>query len=120
MPNEHRELAVLVARHHGNVHRAHELRAATVLGLLEKTDALRRPERFEQFLLACEADARGRLGLESRDYSQAGYLREALAAVRPIVPEREDLEQGGAVIADRLRKRRIAAIEQLRGQRPAV
>ncbi len=80
IPNDYRDLAVLVARHHGVVHRAFELRAATVLDLFAHTDALRRPERFEQFLLACEADARGRKGLEQRAYPQGDWLRDALSA----------------------------------------
>ncbi|HEU4531926.1 MAG TPA: multifunctional CCA addition/repair protein [Steroidobacteraceae bacterium] len=117
VPNEHRELAIQVARHHGNVHRAAELRPGTVLELLEKTDALRRPERFELILTACEADARGRLGLEGRDYSQAQLLRDALAAARAIVPNEEELAAGGAAIAQRLRQRRVAAIARLKDSR---
>ena len=113
VPNEYRELALLAARHHGNAHRAHELRPATVLDLLEKTDAFRRGERFELFLTACEADARGRTGLESREYTQARLLREALAAARPIVPSEDDLSHDGATIAQRLRQRRVAAISAL-------
>ena len=72
VPNECRELAVLASRHHGNVHRAAELRPQTVLELLEKTDAFRRPERFAELMLACEADARGRAGLEERALSAGG------------------------------------------------
>ena len=74
MPNACRELAILTARHHTLVHRALELRPATVLTLLEKCDAMRRPERFEELLQACEADARGRTGLESSPYPQVQYL----------------------------------------------
>ena len=62
VPRRYRELAVAVARHHGVVHRAEELKPSTVYKLFEAVDALRRPERFEDFLLACEADARGRFG----------------------------------------------------------
>jgi tRNA nucleotidyltransferase (CCA-adding enzyme) len=112
VPNEYRELARLVARHHGNVHRAPELRPATVLDLLESVDAFRRGERFELFLAACEADARGRTGLEDRDYAQGALLRSALAAAQPIVPSGEDLAHPGPVIAQRLRQRRIAAIAE--------
>ncbi|MBI5331555.1 MAG: multifunctional CCA addition/repair protein [Betaproteobacteria bacterium] len=83
-PAECRDLAVLVARDHGNVHRALELRPSTVVELLERTDAFRRPERFEEFLLACEADARGRLGWEERPYPQADHLRAAHAAARGV------------------------------------
>jgi tRNA nucleotidyltransferase (CCA-adding enzyme) len=117
IPGEHRDLAVLAARHHGNVHRAHELRAATVLRVLEQTDAFRRPERFEDLLLACEADARGRTGLEQRPYPQRAYLsaaRAAAAAVMLAETEREGLT--GAQIGERLRAARLAAIEQLRAK----
>ena len=99
IPNDYRDLAVLVARHHGVVHRAFELRAATVLDLFAHTDALRRPERFEQFLLACESDARGRKGLEQRAYPQADWLRAALSAARAVSPDAEELQAGGAEIA---------------------
>jgi tRNA nucleotidyltransferase (CCA-adding enzyme) len=115
IPNEFRDLAVLVARHHGVVHRAFELRPGTVLDLLESSDALRRPERFAAFLLACEADARGRTGLEDRDYGQADYLRSALDAVRGCVPSAEDIAtQAGPEIAARLRERRLKALSTLR------
>ncbi len=114
VPNDYRELAVIVAREHGNAHRAHELRPATVVNLLERTDALRRPERFESFLLACEADKRGRAGLEQRRYTEGEFLRAALAAARAIVPDADDLAHDGAQIAERLRRRRIAAVAALR------
>src|SRR5690242_12111002 len=78
VPNGHRELAVLAARYHTHVHRALELKPATVLTLLENCDALRRPERFAELLLACEADARGRTGRESEPYPQVAYLKQAL------------------------------------------
>ena len=78
VPNQHRDLALLVCEYHSHCHRALELRGKTLMKLLNAADALRRPERFEEFLLACEADARGRLGLESREYPQADYLRTAL------------------------------------------
>ena len=78
VPNQHRDLALLVCEYHSHCHRALELRGKTLMKLLNAADALRRPERFEEFLLACEADARGRLGLESREYPQADYLRSAL------------------------------------------
>jgi tRNA nucleotidyltransferase (CCA-adding enzyme) len=116
IPNDYRDLAVLVARHHGVVHRAFELRAATVVDLFAHTDALRRPERFEQFLLACEADARGRKGLEQNPYPQATWLRQALNAVRGITPDEDDLRSGGAEIAERLRRRRVAAVDALKGK----
>jgi tRNA nucleotidyltransferase (CCA-adding enzyme) len=114
LPNEYRELAVIVARYHGNVHRAFELRPKTILGILEKTDALRRPERFSQALTACEADSRGRLGLEQTPYPQRQYLqaaRDAAAAIKP-TPQ-EIAEHGGPQIAQHLHDRRLEAIAGL-------
>ena len=84
VPNPCRDLGALVAEFHTHCHRAFELRSKTILRVLEKTDAFRRPERFEQFLLTCEADARGRKGLEDRDYAQADLFRGALAAARGV------------------------------------
>ncbi len=77
VPNRHRRLALAVCRYHTLCHRALELRGRTLLKLLRVTDALRQPDRFEAFLLACEADARGRLGREREPYPQAAYLRRA-------------------------------------------
>ena len=83
VPGDCSALADVVAREHGNIHRSGTLGAAALLRLLERCDALRRPERFEQVLLACECDARGRTGLEDRPYPQrarlATVLRDALA-----------------------------------------
>lgn len=84
VPKACRDLALLVSEFHTHCHRALELRAKTVLKVLEKTDAFRRPDRFEQFLLACEADARGRAGLENRRYPQADHFRGAFAAASAI------------------------------------
>jgi len=84
VPNACRDLGLMVAEFHTHVHRAFELQPKTVLKVLEKTDAFRRPERFEQFLLTCEADARGRAGLENRRYEQATYFRGAFAAASAI------------------------------------
>ena len=80
VPNACRDLGLLVAEYHTHVHRALELRPETILKVLEKTDAFRRPARFEQFLLTCEADARGRAGLENQHYEQADHFRRAFAA----------------------------------------
>jgi tRNA nucleotidyltransferase (CCA-adding enzyme) len=84
VPNECRDLAVLVAREHGNIHRVMEMGAAAVVRLLERGDALRKPARFAEALQACEADARGRLGFEAREYPQAERLRVALVAARAV------------------------------------
>lgn len=84
VPNRYRELAEHVARWHGVCHRAAELRPGTVLELIEAVDALRRPERFDAFLLACEADSRGRTGFEDAAYPQADLLRRARAAAAAV------------------------------------
>jgi tRNA nucleotidyltransferase (CCA-adding enzyme) len=84
VPTDCRDVARLAARFHGDMHRVAELRPETRLTLLERCDALRRPERFELILVACEADYRGRLGWEERDYVQAVAWRAALAAVRAV------------------------------------
>lgn len=84
VPNECRDLAVLVAREHGNIHRVMEMGAAALVRLFERCDALRKPARFAEALQACESDARGRLGFESRDYPQAERLRVALVAARGV------------------------------------
>ena len=84
VPVDCRDVARLVARFHGDMHRVAELRPETRLTLLERCDALRRPDRFELILLACEADYRGRLGWQERDYAQAALWRAALSAVRAV------------------------------------
>jgi tRNA nucleotidyltransferase (CCA-adding enzyme) len=115
VPNHLRELAVMTARYHTHVHRAFELRADTVLKTLEGGDALRRPERFAEFLLACEADARGRKGLEDRSYPQREFFaaaRDAASAVALSGEERTGMS--GEQIGQELRRRRLAAIEALK------
>jgi tRNA nucleotidyltransferase (CCA-adding enzyme) len=119
VPNHLRELAIITSRYHTHVHRALELRAATVLKTLEGCDAFRRPERFADFLLACEADARGRQGLEQREYPQRQFFavaRERAAAVSLTEEERDGLS--GLQIGEELRKRRTAAIEELKSTLP--
>lgn len=106
-PNQFRELAVIAAREHGRIHRAQEMRADTILDLLESVDAFRRPERFEQLLLACKADSRGRTGLEERDYPQAELLRLARQAACAV--------DAGALAAQGMSGREIA--ETLKAQR---
>jgi tRNA nucleotidyltransferase (CCA-adding enzyme) len=82
--NACRALAELTAREHGNVHRSGEFGAAALVRLLERCDALRRPDRFAELLLACECDARGRLGLEERPYAPKARLAEALRRVQAV------------------------------------
>jgi tRNA nucleotidyltransferase (CCA-adding enzyme) len=114
IPNTYREVAVLASRHHLHAHRVNELRAATLLDLLEDADAFRRPARFEQFILACEADARGRKGLEDRSYPQAEHLRRARATAAGVtLDEAERVGLDGPQYAARLREKRIAALKEL-------
>ncbi|MEM5458008.1 multifunctional CCA addition/repair protein [Paraburkholderia phytofirmans] len=113
VPNDCRDLAVLVAREHGNIHRVMEMGAAALVRLLERSDAIRKPARFAEALQACEADARGRLGFEMRDYPQAERLRVALVAARGVdagaVAKR--LVDAPAGIKDAVHQERVRAVE---------
>ena len=113
LPRRFIRLAKLAARYHTQVHRVDELRAATVMKLLEATDAMRRPEAFNDFLLACEADSRGRTGLETAPYPQADRLRAAQAAAAAITSREVASESEGAAIGAELHKLRIAALQDL-------
>lgn len=115
IPNDHRDLAVLAARHHGQVHRAEELRPGAVLELLEATDAFRRPERFELFLLACEADSRGRTGYEDSVFTQGLYLRRALETAQAVEAAGLVAEGfSGKALGEELARRRIDALAAIR------
>lgn len=114
VPNDHRDVAVVTARFHLYFHRAFELRPDTLLKFLEQMDVLRKPQRFEQFLLACVADTRGRPGYENNACVQTQYFRDAATALANI--DIEDLKQqslGGKAMADAISRRRLAAIEAL-------
>ena len=112
------ELADVVAREHGNIHRSGGLDASALMRLLERCDALRRTQRFEAALLACECDARGRLGLEGNAYPQRARLAAVLAAVLA-TPVQHIADQAaadglaGPAIGQRVRAARVAAITQL-------
>jgi tRNA nucleotidyltransferase (CCA-adding enzyme) len=114
-PNLHRDLALKVCEYHTHSHRALELRGKTILKLLNATDALRRPDRFEAFLLACEADARGRLGLEEREYPQADYLRQALRITSEVTAA-QFAQEGltGKALGDAISIERVRRLEDLR------
>jgi tRNA nucleotidyltransferase (CCA-adding enzyme) len=119
VPNDHRDLALQCCQYHGRVHRILEARNATVMQLLTLTDALRRPERFAELMLCCEADSRGRLGFEQRAYPQAEFLHAALQAANSIDYQAliaEGLQ--GKALGEQIQKRRIEAIGQL--PRPAL
>ncbi len=114
VPRTCRDLALLAAEFHTHCHRALKLTPQALLKVLEGTDALRRPERFEQFLLACEADARGRSGFEHRRYPQADYLRGALGAVAAVDAAAIARDVGDRKIADAVRKARLHALGDYR------
>jgi tRNA nucleotidyltransferase (CCA-adding enzyme) len=121
IPTGHRDLAVIVARYHGNAHRAFELRPQTVLEFLEKADAFRRPERYVQVLIACEADARGRAGFEDRPYPQREYLQAARDAAAAVKLTAADVTQrDGTQIGAQLRAQRQQAIAAVRERFPAT
>jgi tRNA nucleotidyltransferase (CCA-adding enzyme) len=84
VPNDCRELAHIVAKLHGKIHAVFEMRPATIMKFLQDTDAIRQPERFEDFLLACECDSRGRLGYADKPFPAAQKLRECLKAVQTL------------------------------------
>ena len=114
-PNRYRDLALLACEYHLHCHRALELRGKTILKLLNATGALRQPERFEAFLLACEADARGRLGLEDRPYPQADYLRHALAIAGEVTAAVfRDQGLTGAALGEAINAERVKQLEALR------
>ena len=83
-PAECRDLALLVARYHGDIRRGPELRASTIVRLLEKADALRRPQRFQQLLQACDCDFHGRLGWEDRPVPGRELFPAALEAAQSV------------------------------------
>jgi tRNA nucleotidyltransferase (CCA-adding enzyme) len=118
VPIELRELADVVAREHGNIHRSADLGAGALVRLLERCDAFRKPERFGQVLLACECDARGRLGFEDRPYPQRDRLSGVLNAARAVATQAiaEHARAAGATgpkIGEAIQKARIAAVGAL-------
>ena len=115
VPNDYRALAVLTARYHGRCHDALALDPEQLLELLTRTDALRRPQRFEQFLTACEADSRGRLGYQDAPYPQADLCRAALRAASG-VDTRAVARSGkdGMAIAREINRLRLEAVGRVR------
>ncbi len=117
VPNEYRELGKMVAQYHTHAHRAFELKPATLLKTLEALDAFRRPERLNEFLLACEADSRGRTGFEEADYPQRDYIRlayEAAAAVNAQPFVAEGLK--GPAIGEAVARERVKLISEIKTQ----
>ncbi len=120
VPTDYRELADVVAREHGNIHRCAEFNAAAVVRLLERCDAFRKPRRFAGALLACECDARGRLGFEQSPYPQRQRLLQALAAAQSVATHRiaadaQAAGQDGQQIGELIHQARVAAVSQSPG-----
>jgi len=116
VPVDCRELADVVAREHGNIHRSSELGAAALVRLLERCDAIRKPARLDEILLACECDARGRLGYEDAPYPQRARINAALAAVQSVVTSSiaaQAAAQGlqGAKVGERIHAARVRALQ---------
>ncbi len=118
VPVDCRELAELVAHEHGNIHRSGEFGAAALVRLLERCDAWRRPQRFADALLACECDARGRLGLEEQPYPQRERLLQVLAAAKSVDTAeiaRLAAERGleGPAIGEAIQRARVEAVARI-------
>ena len=117
VPVECRELADVVAMEHGNIHRSSEFGAAALVRLLERCDAFRKPQRFSDALLACECDARGRLGLHDAAYPQRERLLSVLKAAQSVVTSviaEAAIAQGldGKAIGERVHAARVAAVAE--------
>ena len=113
-PKDITDLAVLVAEYHGHCHKAFELRPDTILRLFKNLDAYRRPERFEEFLLACEADHLGRTGYEDTPYPQAAFLREAHRASANIdIAALRESGLEGTALGSAIEKKRLEIIQAL-------
>ncbi len=122
VPTDCRELADVVAREHGNLHRSSEFGAEAVFRLLERCDAIRKPQRFHEVLLACECDARGRLGFADHAYAPGPRLRQALdcvLAVDTAAVSAQALALGltGPAIGQRIAQARLHALTQHLGAR---
>ena len=118
VPVECKELADVVAREHGNIHRSHDLNAAALMRLLERCDAIRKPDRWPEILLACECDARGRLGFEDSAYAPKSRLLKALEAALSVTTAdiaAEAQKQGltGPAVGEKIHQARVEAIAHL-------
>ena len=117
VPVECREIADVVAREHGNIHRSSDFSPAAVVRLLERCDAFRKPQRLADILLACECDARGRLGLEESPYPQRPQLLQALTVAQAVATDVVAAEalaagQSGPQIGEWIHRARVAAVKQ--------
>ena len=116
VPTYTKQLALAVCKEHLKCHQAFNLKPGTLWRLLQRLDVLRRPERVEAFVQACECDSRGRLGLEDRAYPQAQYVLDAMQIVRAIKAQDLPADIQGADIGEMLIERRIQALGELKTQ----
>lgn len=115
IPNEYRDLAERTARFHLHYHRALELKPATVIKTLEQLDAYRKPERFEKFLLASEADARGRPGYENKIFPQGDFFRQAFIVSKDVdIDSLRELGFENMALANKIKEARIDAVAKLK------
>lgn len=111
IPSAHRQIAELVCKYHTHCHRAAELRTSTLLKVFQALDVFRRPERLTKFLLACEADARGRIGFEDASYPQADIFNQCFSAAKQAdIQDLLDSKANGKEIQTQLKIRRENAI----------
>ncbi|WP_298144145.1 multifunctional CCA addition/repair protein [uncultured Acinetobacter sp.] len=118
VPTNTKQLALAVCKEHLKCHQAFNLKPGTLWRLLQRLDVLRRPERVEAFVQACECDARGRLGLENRAYPQAQYLLDAMQVVRSIKAQDLPRDIQGPDIGEMLIEQRILALAELKAAQP--
>lgn len=114
VPTNTKQLALAVCKEHLKCHQALTLKSGTLWRLLQRLDVLRRPDRVEAYVQACECDSRGRLGLENREYPQAQYVLDAMQVVRGIRAQDLPADIRGPDIGEMLIQRRIQAIEALK------
>ena len=113
IPNKYHDLAACVSEFHIDCHQIQEMEPKEILERLEKLDAFRRPERFKKFLIACEADSRGRAGFEEKEFSQAKYFLNALEISRGVnVDLLANKSLKGKELGEALRKERIKILEE--------
>ena len=115
IPKEYRDLAERTARLHLHYHRALELKPATVVKTLEQLDAYRNPERFEKFLLASEADARGRPGYEDKVFPQGDFFRQAYIASKNIdIAQLREQGYENMKLAEKIKEEQIKKVSELK------
>ena len=114
IPNEYRDLAILTSRYHLHIHRALELKPETLFKTIAALDAIRKQDRFEDFLLACKADALGRKGYENTNYYQYDFMQEAFEKINSIsIEDLKQLQLTGEKMAEEIRKKRLLAIKSI-------